>query len=121
MTMQVEEWIPPVAPIKAVHLTNSNIEEVAKWVGADYTHVMTDLRTGAKRVEFFKDWVKDPDIPERARDPRRPGHYILAAVVGQYIFREDAHVDRYGDNLDDRYYSMSEEEMQTFRKKQNKE
>ena len=116
MTMEVEEWVPPTKSIKAVYLTNSNIEEVAKWVRADYTHVMTDLGTRSRRVEFFKKPADD-----RPRDPRRPGDHIVSANVGQYIFREDAHVNQYGEQLEDRYYSMSEEDMQTFRKEQTKE
>jgi hypothetical protein len=121
MTMEVEQWVPPTRVMAAVYLTNSNIEEVAKWVKADYTHVMTDLRTRARRVEFFKEVPLDPERPVRPRDPRRPGDQIVAATVGQYIFREDAHVDQYGDERDDRYYALSEEDMQKFRKEQNKE
>lgn len=121
MGMEVEEWAPPVVTMKAVYLTNSNIEEVAKWVGADYTHVMTDLRTRARRVEFFKEVPIVPDRPVQPRDPRRPGNQIVAATVGQYIFREDGHVDRYGDVCEDRYYALSEEDMQNFRREQNKE
>ena len=119
--MEIEEWAPPVVTIKAVYLTNSNIEEVAKWVGADYTHVMTDLRTRDRRVEFFKAVQQDPDRPVQPRDPRRPGNQIVSATVGQYIFREDAHVDNYGDDREDRYYAVSEEDMQKFRREQNKE
>lgn len=120
MAMQVEEWVPPVAKMKAVYLTHSNIEEVAKWVGADYVHVMTDLRTRARSVEFYKEVPPNPEHP-RPRDPRRPGDRIVVANVGQYIFREDAHVDRYGDDRDDRYYSLSETDMQKFRKEQETE
>ncbi len=121
MSMEVEQWVPPVRVMSAVYLTNSNIEEVAKWVKADYTHVMTDLRTRARRVEFFKNVPDEPGQPVRPRDPRRPGNHIVSATVGQYIFREDAHVDNYGDDREDRYYSLSEENMQKFRKEQNKE
>lgn len=121
MGMEVEEWVPPTRSIKAVFLTNSNIEEVAKWVGADFTHVMTDLRTRERTVEFFKDVETDPDRPSRARDPRRPGDRIVVANVGQYILREDSHIDRYGDKVNDRYYGLDEEVMQNFRREQKKD
>jgi hypothetical protein len=82
----------------------------AKWLRADYTHVQTDLRTRQRRVEFYRKREEGPS------DLRRPGVLVAAAYVGEYLIRQDAHVDRYGTVQEDYFYSLSEEEMQTFRK-----
>lgn len=111
MTIEVETWTAPVVKLNAVFLTNSNIEEVARWMQADFTQVMTDLHTLVRVVTFYLVQADRPGVP---------GSTITRAAVGQYIARKDAHINEYGDNVRDEYYPLTEEEMQSFRKEPDK-
>lgn len=106
MTVEVKTWEAPVITLDAVYLTNSNIEEVAKWMRASHITVVTDLTSKVRTVTFHE-----------AYDGRStmPGSSICRAKVGEYVVRKGAHISEYGETINDQYYNLSEEAVQTFR------
>lgn len=112
MAVEVTTWEAPVIQLDAVFLTNSNIEDVANWIRADFTEVLTDIRTKSRKVRFM--------LAAEGRE-QQPGATIVVARVGQYVVRQGAHINQYGEPVNDHYYSLTEEDMQTFYQKPPKE
>lgn len=108
MTIEVKTWEAPVITLDATYLTNSNIEEVGRWMGADFIQVTTDLRTIARTVTFQLVMDDRPGIP---------GRTIARAKVGEYVVRKNAHINEYGETVPDQYYALSEGEIRPFHEK----